>query len=825
MATSFELRPFQVKAVNSLLKNLKNMKQEQRQTGKASWTCLKAPTGAGKTVMAAALIDELLNPKSDSVFSDKDSVILWVCEKSLLSQSRSKLDRFLESDMPGGGSEIVNEAGLRSISMFKKGKVYFIETQLLGDKKRISSETEENGGNTFWKILEKTVENAPVYCFIDEAHRGFNSKPFKPTVREQIIRSIPFVIGISATEDNFVSFMNSTKRLNCGVVEVSPQEVRESGLLKENVYLYVPARNASGTDKYDLYLELALDHFRTSIKAWHEYHSENKYEKSVAPLLVVQLEAKSQDDISGDEERGRIEGIVNTIKSKIPNLPSYGFAHVLSNTPDLPVAGTLIRHVSPEEVQNEKSIQILFAKEAISNGWDCPRAEVLYSRARRTDPTYIAQFLGRMMRTPLGRKVENNQELNSVSAMLPLYDEKTVNDVVKYLTDNSAESSENVEINPIEIPLADPKRNYSTFEPAIWRGLMDAVEKIRVPMPTLTPKSLFHFLQDTFSLIAESGYALRSEVNALQDVDESFYEHVRIESLDHKYEREKFLDDLKTGVYKVGYDVKTQDTETVLADLIKDTDGDIGRKARETKNVFTLEFVNAYLRRHSDIESEKNLLFAARDPVLSDLKEWAKQKQKELWDSFAVSVVYDDLSLSEKEKYDKIAEEGAGISGKAYSKKFVLNRCMSEQPNDPGYEKCIYQGEDGLAHLHLNKLESECVEKYLYENDTIAFFRNPPHGNRAFKIFKDNGELFYPDFIFFEMRHDEIRPYVVDPHGLQFEDSLSRLKGAVNYLKQNPGVFSGWFAIDGEGKPINLTDPSTQERVEKAKSASQLYLS
>lgn len=835
MSISITLRPFQKGAVQQLLYNLRDMKQTWEDYGSLSWTCLKAPTGAGKTVMAGAVIDSLLYPKKTSLipdrFSDRDAVILWVCEKSLLLQSQSKLKHLLESDALG--EESIRTISADSLSQgLEKGKIYFLETQLLGEGKHISSPTDKNGGLTFWKVLQDAIDQKiPVYCFMDEAHRGFNSAATKDSIRERIIQNIPFVIGISATEDNFVSYMKNTKRLDYGVVSVSPQDVRQSGLLKEYINLYVPAKNASGIDRYDPYLIKALEDFRSSRKAWEKYCSTHPSLKSdpVVPLLVIQLEAKSAGDSSSEEEKKRIEKIVGVVKSELPDIPEEAFAHVLSDTPDLLLAGAKIRHVSPESIQLDKSIQVLFAKEAISNGWDCPRAEVLFSRVRRKDPTYIAQFLGRMVRTPLGREIRGNQELNSVSAMLPDYDEKTVREVISYLTRDSVEENETtVTVNSVSIPLADPSRNpNSTFEPEIWKGIMDAVKKIQVPVSPKIPQSPFHLLQDTSSLIAESSYALRSSMGEMVGaLNGNFHKYIETIASTNKFARKNFLDDfLKTGYFKETVDTKDREVSKELVGRLKDTSKDIYRKALSTEDVFTADFVKSYMKENSNIESEKDLIFVGRDnAALKEMKDWAKREQSKLWNEFTSSSLYEELNPSEQAKYDEIAGELEEVSGKTNFHNFKLNEFMTERLNDKAFEKCIYQGEDGTAHIHLNDLEAKCVEDYSRLDNTVAFFRNPPHGSGAFGILKEDGKHFYPDFIFFEVFHDAIYPYVVDPHGLQFNDSLSRIKGAVKYLQENPGLFSAWYAIDGDGNSINLADPFTQSKVEKATSASELYI-
>ncbi|MBR4399651.1 MAG: hypothetical protein IKT06_01810, partial [Aeriscardovia sp.] len=429
---------------------------------------------------------------------------------------------------------------------------------------------------------------------------------------------------------------------------------------------------------------------------------------------------------------------------------------------------------------------------------------------------------------PLGRAIQGRRELNSVSAVLPDYDKETVKEVVSYLTKNSAEGEKNMPINPVYIPLADPSRNSgSAFAPEIWKGIMQAVENIKIPVLPKKPRPPFRLLQDTASLIAESQDALRTPVGG-EGLNDLFKNRVFLASKEAKTKREKFLEEhLQTGVYRVAQTVRTGNVKTELEGFTNATAEDIYREAASCKNVFTKDLVLTFLRENPGIECEKDLIFAAKDKdTLEELSDWAKKRQKRLWEEFTDSVVYDELSPSGKKKYQDIAGELAEASGEPAFQPFRLNNFMSENPDDRGFENCLYQGEDGLAHLHLDGLEQECLERYLGQDDTVAFFRNPPHGTGAFGILEEDGRHFYPDFILFEVRHDEIRPYIVDPHGLQNADSLSRIKAAVKYLREekNSGVFSAWYAIDGKGKPINLMDPSVQEKALRAASASALYL-
>jgi len=92
-----------------------------------------------------------------------------------------------------------------------------------------------------------------------------------------------------------------------------------------------------------------------------------------------------------------------------------------------------VPYISPEHVQNATWVRVLIAKDAISTGWDCPRAEVMVSFRAANDRTHITQLLGRMVRSPLARRIPGNERLNAVDCLLPRFNKKTVDDVVQAL--------------------------------------------------------------------------------------------------------------------------------------------------------------------------------------------------------------------------------------------------------------------------------------------------------------------------------------------------------------------------------------------------------
>ena len=92
-----------------------------------------------------------------------------------------------------------------------------------------------------------------------------------------------------------------------------------------------------------------------------------------------------------------------------------------------------VPYVAPSAIAEDKRIRVVFFKESLSTGWDCPRAETMMSFRHATDATYIAQLLGRMIRTPMQMHIQVDETLNDVHLYLPYFNSDTVKEVVEEL--------------------------------------------------------------------------------------------------------------------------------------------------------------------------------------------------------------------------------------------------------------------------------------------------------------------------------------------------------------------------------------------------------
>ena len=453
----YQLFDFQKDAVNELIKTAALKRKNYESDYVLSAISLTAPTGAGKTVISAAVAEGLFYG-NDVYPGDSNACILWLSDSPSLNEQTIK--RFASAtDLLNASTtmEAIGPEFAKNHIKLMPGHIYFLNRQLLTSTGHLANEKE--GGRTFYDVLADTISdlNIHLYLFIDEAHRGLGTNK-KDTTSESDNKTIyakvidgqlgknppmPVVIGISATPERFENAMKGRKnRKKLYHVDVPVSEVKDSGLIKETIELRTP-KTAADTKRQDL--NQACLRFAYASKIWKKYCTENNIFPVIVPLMVIQVEDKVSVDTLND--------ICNQIHKTLPWLSLTDcFANVFGEHNDIITSTAKIPYVKPEEVAEKTEIRVLFAKDAISTGWDCPRAEVIYSRRKRSDPTYIAQLIGRMIRTPLARRIDSIEELNMVSCYLPEFDEETVESVVEKLKeDNVAIEESRILKNPIKV--------------------------------------------------------------------------------------------------------------------------------------------------------------------------------------------------------------------------------------------------------------------------------------------------------------------------------------------------------------------------------------
>src|SRR5712691_7683865 len=127
----FTLKDYQDEAVRDVLSNFRRSRKRWREDGDKHAFSLTATTGAGKTVMAAAVFEALFHGDEELIFvADPGAVVIWFSDDPALNeQTRFRL---LEASDRLKHTDLVVLQNTFNREKFDAGKVYFLNTQKLG---------------------------------------------------------------------------------------------------------------------------------------------------------------------------------------------------------------------------------------------------------------------------------------------------------------------------------------------------------------------------------------------------------------------------------------------------------------------------------------------------------------------------------------------------------------------------------------------------------------------------------------------------------------------------------------------------------------------
>ena len=430
------LFPFQKKALSELRMFTAEALGGYHRTHVPQVVSFTAPTGAGKTIIMASLIEDIMFG-SDQYPDQPNAVFVWLSDSPQLNeQSRMKIDTKADRIRVSQTKPVTEDSFDQE--MFDDGYIYFLNTQKLSKTSNLTKSGDRN--YTIWETLANTAREKSdrFYVIIDEAHRGMQGTAAgkQTTIMQKFIKGseddhlppMPVVIGMSATTERFNKLVEGASSSTMHKVTVTPDDVRSSGLLKDRIVIIYPEE--SNINKDMAVLQAAADDWREKWDHWSQYCQEQHY-AYVNPVFVVQVLNGNSDKVS--------ETDLDDCLQKIEERTGFRFdegqvVHTFGDkSTSISANGLEVRYEEPSRIADDKNIRVVFFKESLSTGWDCPRAETMMSFRRATDATYIAQLLGRMVRTPMQSHIQVDDVLNDVHLYLPHFDEGTVGKVVEAL--------------------------------------------------------------------------------------------------------------------------------------------------------------------------------------------------------------------------------------------------------------------------------------------------------------------------------------------------------------------------------------------------------
>ena len=344
-----KLKEFQIKCVNQLL--------DATTVGDKKEILLTAPTGSGKTIILLSYIEEYFS-------DDKNTIFVWLTpgKGELEEQSRNKMRKML----PNYYSQDIQDVLLQG---FHNESVSFINWETI-TKKGNTALKEAERKNLYERVVEVQNKGLNFIVIIDEEHLN------KTIKAEAIIDFInpKYIIRTSATPKR------NDEAEHIGVDEM---DVINSGLITRALYIN---ENISNTEvlvnEHEYLIDLALAK-RKKIKA--EYIKNNI---SVNPLIIIQVPSKS-------------DALITQIE-KILEERNYSYERK-----NLAIWLSERKENIDDIVNNESEPAVLIMKQAISTGWDCPRAKILVKLRDNMSEDFETQTIGRIRRMPQGHHYEN----------------------------------------------------------------------------------------------------------------------------------------------------------------------------------------------------------------------------------------------------------------------------------------------------------------------------------------------------------------------------------------------------------------------------------
>lgn len=780
------LKDFQVEAVLKLASQASRAREDAHE-GEPQTLTLAAPTGSGKTVIAAQLMERIVEGEGEGA-ADPQATFLWITDQPELNEQTRR--KFVS------GSSVFPEDHLVTVDadfkkeLFDPRTIYFLNTQKLGKRAHLVRKGDERPF-TIWDTINATAADRPssFWVIIDEAHRGMTedrrARDEARTIIQKFIKGseeiapVPLLLGISATPDRFAGLLASAPRTNRPGVTVAAEDVRQSGLIKEAITLYHP----EGGQRSDLTL------LRDAAKLLNRYeddwaaYAEEEKSPAVRPVFVVQVEDATKKNISATDLASAIE----TIEDALGPLGPAQIAHAFQEGYGLNVGDRLLQYVAPVDIQDCPDLRVVFFKQSLTTGWDCPRAEVMMSFRRATDRTAIAQLVGRMVRTPLAHSVGTNDFLNSVSLYLPYYDEEALDEVIEYLTDPDPVVGLPARVQRGE-NLAVYQRNPRSREAFAAAAKLPTTRIERVHKQTDIRRLLrFGRLLAWDDLDPDAPDAFLSAL-----VKTLTAEHGKVAKTKAFKERVDHAASIDVRAVTVGYGevdpIEEHATQLVAVEQnVNHAFAECGRRLGGGLH-------SAYLKSRAKAKGAppvsriKLELYALLEDeeVIRKVEAAAAEKfgKEDVKHRAAIGALPDER----RQLYRQIRRQSARPQAEDWE---LPESIEAAKHGESEHSKHLYSRKGKFA-AKLNTWEKRVLDEALAEKGVVGWLRNDPRKEWSFSVaYREDGEdrPMYPDLLVFRRSGGGVLCDVYEPHALAYKDSVGKAKGLAELARDHGEKF------------------------------------
>lgn len=722
---SLKLKNYQEELVTKIVDDVSYLINKKRE---GETKTLKAPTGSGKTYMASAFIQRIIEK------TNADICFIWasIGWASIHEQSKNAVNENL------GGSAICTllDSGINSSKeCINRNEIIFINWEKLvvtdksGQPKNILMKYHEK--ENFVDLIKNTKKkDRKIILIVDEAHIGSKSSRTRIAEFRDKILSPFFTLEMSATPNNKPDYI------------VDIDDVINEGMIKQNIITNKAfdentAKENNGKTSEIIILEQG---YNKKIELDNEY---KKINSKVRPLVLIQIPNKEK----GEE---KIETVKEFLLKKGVS-ESNGKLRIWT-----------AEHKLDESDKNDlkefsSSVQFLIFKTAIATGWDCPRAQILIKFRESDSENFEIQTIGRILRTPEKKAYEN--ELLDTAYIYT--------NVVNFETRNSEYSPNKIKTLVSNFRLDEDKNSVYTD-----LNLMSYYKSREGHFNDATREFYGYFEKEfkEFFGITENDFIIEQYQKKIKDKDIKFNSDFSL-----KIMKEDQIDvsriDERQNIGKHNIKLKASDVDTQNAFETSIERCFSGLAKVRSKNIIKQEIIktiNSYCLggEYSPINAYR--FFLNNEDIFSDILIRATSKFREY--------------LSKKENnqgtYDlfEIKPE-CTFSADSY-RQHVSNLSLYQ----PLY--VLYRNEDGTEKENL--LESHFMNFLDRHSDVVDWFwQNGTAPNKInFGIAYNNGmDTFRPDFIV-KFKNGNIGIYDTKPIDHRVDDTKIKAEALYKYLQE-----------------------------------------
>jgi type III restriction enzyme len=413
------------------------------------------------------------------------------------------------------------------------------------------------------------------------------------------------------------------------------------------------------------------------------------------------------------------------------------------------------------------------------------------------DYTYVAQLLGRMIRTPLARRIKRKAELNNVSLFLPYFDETTVQDVVKALRENDAAA-------PADVGTA--RESVILKQNAAYLDVFSAMKELVTYRIDSVKK------QPPIKLAMQLSRALTMDGVDLQALD--YTQKTLVAQMNAEVEMMKdngiFADKAKkiTGFELGTFTFDYADNDYTFDDTTEQVsvaDFDIQRHFEQAgksigEGLHTVYWIKNANREKSDVQVEMIVLEQSADSM-ERICSYAKHIFSDLYENNKRAIA--GLPDNRKQVYARLTSSSAEPVAVPWQLPETID--FTKVSNSKRYDRHMYVSDEGIFEENFNSWEDGVICEEI-ENGAVCWLRNTERKGWALQIpYRKNGvyKPMYPDFVIVRACSGGYVFDILEPHDPGRDDNWEKSVGLAEFAEKHWDKFGRiqlirkWRGVDG----------------------------